>query len=239
MFAARVRASLKPLFHRRISSSLTRNYLGPVEKDGDQNSVVKLLTMREPSQVFSVKKAEKIVALSSNKDWMILTVLSPFFLPENEWQDSEAKKETSSNGSKHPSSFVVIRIGNLNSKTTDSKIHSMCLSIGPLEGLARVNEDTVDVLFRAKNLKKADSILEKLNEATVDHSQWTAEIVPEASIGEMGMTISSCFQDFEKQLMMLRIIGKDLEILLHSVKHLENHPMAREWTKALECSQEA
>lgn len=74
---------------------------------------------------------------------------------------SEAKNETSSKGSYHPSSVVVIRIGNLNSKTADSMIHSMCLSIGPLEGLARVNEDTVDVLFRARNLNEADSILEE------------------------------------------------------------------------------
>ncbi|CAN7001346.1 unnamed protein product [Brassica rapa subsp. trilocularis] len=82
----------------------------------------------------------------------------------------------------HPSSVLVIRIGNLNSETTDSEIHSKCLSIGSLEGLARINEDSVEVSFRARSMNEANSILElkMLNEATVDHSQWMAEVVPEA-----------------------------------------------------------
>jgi uncharacterized membrane protein len=77
---------------------------------------------------------------------------------------SEPENETISKGSATSntlSSVLVIRIGNLNSKTADSLIHSMCFSIGPLEGLTRVNEDTVDVLFRLKDLKEADSILEE------------------------------------------------------------------------------
>ncbi|ANM64930.1 sucrose-phosphatase-like protein [Arabidopsis thaliana] len=146
---------------------------------------------------------------------------------------SEPENETISKGSATSntlSSVLVIRIGNLNSKTADSLIHSMCFSIGPLEGLTRVNEDTVDVLFRLKDLKEADSILEELNDATVDNSQWTAEIVleaEEASKNQMGMRITSCLEDLDKQLLMQRILGKDLEVLLHSVMHLENHPMAR------------
>ncbi|EOA24145.1 hypothetical protein CARUB_v10017378mg [Capsella rubella] len=147
---------------------------------------------------------------------------------------SEPKKETRSKGSassNHPSSVVVIRIGNLNSKTADSMIHSMCLSVGPLEGLARVKEDTVDVSYRVKNLNEADSILEELKDTAVDNSQWTAKIVPpeaeETSKGEMGLRITNCYKELDKQLLMQHILGKDLQILLHSVMHLENHPMAR------------
>ncbi|KAH0927232.1 LOW QUALITY PROTEIN: hypothetical protein HID58_019488 [Brassica napus] len=144
----------------------------------------------------------------------------------------------------HPSSVLVIRIGNLNSETTDSEIHSKCLSIGSLEGLARINEDSVEVSFRARSMNEANSILElkMLNEATVDHSQWMAEVVPEAdeaSKEQMGRRISSSFEDMKTQLMMRHILVRDLEMLVHSVVHLENHPMDHEGTKALGCFQEA
>ncbi|XP_010468938.1 PREDICTED: uncharacterized protein LOC104749062 isoform X2 [Camelina sativa] len=153
------------------------------------------------------------------------SIISPSSEPRNE---SSSKGSATSN---HPSSVVFIRIGNLNSKTADSLIHSMCLSVGPLEGLARVNEDTVDVLYRVKKRNVADSILEELKDTTVDNSQWTAEILPEAeeaSKDEMGLRITRCCKKLDKHLLMQRILGKDLEVLLHSVMHLENHPMARD-----------
>ena len=87
--------------------------------------------------------------------------------PTDHESKAQEEKETSSNGSstsvtpsKHPSSVLVIRIGNLNSETTDSEIHSRCLSIGSFEGLARVSEDSVEVSFRARNMNEANSILE-------------------------------------------------------------------------------
>ncbi|KFK35430.1 hypothetical protein AALP_AA5G283500 [Arabis alpina] len=275
--------------------------LGSVKKDGDHNTVVKLLTsMREPSQKKKKKKKNKkkhgdeasdsisklkLLTEKPELSWLKTNGKSKTEAPRNvtdsparnvtdsparnvtdsnvlfselskslsSTQDhiseaqniirpsSEAKKETSSKGSNYPASVVVIRIGNLNSKTTDSMIHSMCLSIGPLGGIARANDDTCDVFFRVKTLKEADSVLEELNDACVDQSQWTAEIVPEeeVSIDQMGKRISSSFKDFEKQLLMRRILAKDLEILLHSVMHLENHPIDQEGTKALGSSQEA
>uniref|UniRef100_A0A1J3FYE9 RRM domain-containing protein n=1 Tax=Noccaea caerulescens TaxID=107243 RepID=A0A1J3FYE9_NOCCA len=361
MFAARVRASLKPLLHGRHSSYLTRNCeiaanskrlllerfkygertltslrlsgngagiklfhrsfhssshsqcctsesdvevkpqtstlfssleddfsseLGSVEKYGNQNMVVKLLTTAlEPLEVDKEDLSQKTKGKKKKKkkkkpEQDSDTICKPKLLTEKpslSWETSgkrkteahassparngkgsnasssspdpgqkskpqnitssgfKAKNETSSKASKHPSSLAVIRISNLNSETTDSVIRTMCLKIGPLEGLARVNEDTADVLFRARNLNEADSILKELNEATVDHSQWRAEIVPEAgeaSRDEMGMRVSSCFEDLEKQMTMQRILSKDLEVLLHLVTHLESHPMSRD--KALE-----
>lgn len=86
-------------------------------------------------------------------------IISPSSQPRTE--TSSKGSATSNTPSNHPSSVVVIRIGNLNSKTADSMIHSMCLSVGPIEGLARVNEDTVDVSYRVKTLSEADSILEE------------------------------------------------------------------------------
>lgn len=158
-------------------------------------------------------------------------------IPDHESKAQE-EKETSSTGSSisdtppnHLSSVLVIRIGNLNSETTDSEIHSRCLSIGSFEGLVRVREDSVEVLFRARSMNEANSILKKLNEATVDHSQWTAEVVPEAneaSKEQMGRRISSSFEDMKTQLMMRQILVRDLEMLVHSVVHLENHPMDQE-----------
>ncbi|KAL1216195.1 hypothetical protein V5N11_018648 [Cardamine amara subsp. amara] len=344
MFAARVRASLKPLLHgRRHCFSPIRNYeieaiskrvshdrvgikllygafhsspqcytsgsdvglktqapelfsnleddpfteLGSVEKDGDRNVVLKLLTEKlepELSQKTKGKKKKK------NKQQQVSESISkPKLLtekPELSWKtngkkktevhtslparnatnldvsfskpskssspiqdhkskaqniitpSSEAKNEASSNvsstsntPSNHPSSVVVIRIGNLNSETADSMIHSMCLSIAVLEGFTRLNEDTVDVVFRVKNLNEADSILEELKDTTLNCSQWTAEIVPEAeeaSKDQVGLKISSCYDYLDKQLNIRRVLGRDLETLLHSIMHLENHPMARE-----------
>ncbi|WZZ82537.1 hypothetical protein YC2023_103109 [Brassica napus] len=351
MFAARVRASLKPLLHGRHSSSLNRNReivaisrrvvldrfnggdrtlsslrsngngeriklfhrgvhcsstqcyssesdgvkahtnmddlfseLGSVKKDRNREAVVELLTKKP--ETFQVEKPElsqlgafiSKPKLMTEKTEASESVSKPKLLtekPEASWKtngkskmeahassparnvmdsfskptklsspipDHESKaqeeKETSSNSSptsdtppNHLSSVLVIRIGNLNSETTDSEIHSRCLSIGSFEGLARVSEDSVEVLFRARSMNEANSILKKLNEATVDHSQWTAEIVPEAdeaSKEQMGRRISSSFEDMKTQLMMRQILVRDLEMLVHSVVHLENHPMDQE-----------
>ncbi|AEE80370.1 sucrose-phosphatase-like protein [Arabidopsis thaliana] len=255
--------------------------LGPVEKEVDENVIVKMLTEKP---VISLKTKGNKKKKTKKQELASDSISKPKLLtekPEVSWKvngkkkteanasspakdatdskvsfskptksssqvqdqksksqkkispSSEPENETISKGSATSntlSSVLVIRIGNLNSKTADSLIHSMCFSIGPLEGLTRVNEDTVDVLFRLKDLKEADSILEELNDATVDNSQWTAEIVleaEEASKNQMGMRITSCLEDLDKQLLMQRILGKDLEVLLHSVMHLENHPMAR------------
>ncbi|KAJ0246417.1 Sucrose-phosphatase-like protein [Hirschfeldia incana] len=81
--------------------------------------------------------------------------------PSSKAETSSNVSSTSDTPSNHPTSVLVIRISNLNSKTTDSEIHSRCLSIGSLEGLARVNEDSVDVSFRARNMNEANSILKK------------------------------------------------------------------------------
>ncbi|CAA7030514.1 unnamed protein product [Microthlaspi erraticum] len=355
MFAARVRASLKPLLHGRPSSYLTRNgetaaitkrlsldrfkygewtqtslriygngvgiklfnssfhssseshvgvktqksalfstleddfssELGSVEKDGNQNMVVKLLTTAlEPFQIDKEELSQKTKGKKKKKkpEQDSDTICKPKLLTEKpsvSWETngkrktevhassparnvkdskvsvsvpsessspvpdkkskaqniissgSKAKNETNSKASKHPASLAVIRISNLNPKTADSVIHSMCLKIGPLEGIARINEDTAHVLFRARNQDEADSLLKELNDATVDQSQWRAEIAPEdeeASRDEMGLRVSSCFEDLEKQMTMQRILSKDLEVLLHLVTHLENHPMSRQGT---------
>ncbi|CAH2063068.1 unnamed protein product [Thlaspi arvense] len=324
MFAARVRASLKPLFHGRRSSTLSRNceiaaiskripldrfndgigvgikllnrafHSSPQCYSSEADVVVKTINPAalfasledafvaeaEPFQVEKPELSKKTKGRKTKKHKQAADSISrPKLLTEKPQvsrktngerktdahassparnvtdscvsfskpskssspipdHESIAKNKASSKGSStsrsrsnHPSLAVVIRIGNLNSITTDSMIHSRCSSIGSLEGLSRVNEDSVDVLFRARNMNEANSLLEKLNDATVDHSQWMAEIVPEAEEAcrdQMGTRISSCIEDLEKQLMMRRILVKDYEVLLHSVMHLENQPMARE-----------
>ncbi|KAF8074453.1 hypothetical protein N665_1101s0015 [Sinapis alba] len=208
-------------------------------EQADSVSKPKLLT-EKPEAYWETNGKSKAETHASSKP---TESLSP--IPDHEPKaqsiispSSESRNETSSNVSStsdetpstsgHSSSVLVIRISNLNSKTTDTKIHSRCFSISSLEGLARVNEDSVNVSFRARNMNEANSILEKLNEATVDHSQWRAEIVPEAeeaSRDQMGMRISGSFEDMKKQLMMRQILVKDLEILVNSLVHLENHPI--------------
>ncbi|XP_056867238.1 uncharacterized protein LOC108859363 isoform X3 [Raphanus sativus] len=219
------------------------------KQGSDSVSKFKLLTEKPEASWKSNGKSKAETHASSPATSVTDTFSKPteslFPIPDHESKaqsiispGSEAKNETVSNVSStsdtlsnHPTSVLVIRISNLNSKTTDSEIHSRCLSIGSLEGLARVSEDSVDVSFRATNMNEANSILKKLNKATVDHSQWTAEIVPEAeeaSIDQMGVKIGSSFEDMKNQLIMRQILVKDLETLVHTVVHLENHPMDRE-----------
>ncbi|XP_022547020.2 uncharacterized protein LOC106451983 isoform X2 [Brassica napus] len=238
--------------HEQASDSVSKPKLLTEKPEASESvSKPKLLTEKPEASWTNGKSKMEAHASSSARnvtDSFSKPTESTSPIPDHESKAQE-EKETSSNGSstsvtpsKHPSSVLVIRIGNLNSETTDSEIHSRCLSIGSFEGLARVSEDSVEVSFRARNMNEANSILKKLNKATVDHTKWTAEIVPEAkeaSKEQMGMRISSSFEDMKTQLMMRQILVRDLEMLVHSVVHLENHPMDQEGTKALQCSQDA
>ncbi|XP_010544981.1 PREDICTED: uncharacterized protein LOC104817467 [Tarenaya hassleriana] len=155
---------------------------------------------------------------------------------------SEKKNETTTKNSSSstvveaPSSIVSVRISNLKSETADSKIHSTCTSLGSLEGLARIDQDTVKALFRVRNSKEADRILEKLNETRIDDLQWSAELQQcanptitdvDSSQDQMGLRISSCVENMRRQMWMNTILVEDLGMLLHSLLHLENHPLSR------------
>ncbi|CAN8280304.1 unnamed protein product [Cochlearia groenlandica] len=173
----------------------------------------------------AVDDTESAVSFSKLSDSLSLTLDHKSKAQNTSSPCLKVDNKTDSRGSNNHSSLAVIRISNLNSETTDSMIHSMCLLIRPIEGLVRVNEHSVDVLFRARNLNEVDYILDELNDTTVDHSKWTAKIVQEEAYrDQMGLRINSCFEDLEKQMTMRRILAKDLEVLLHSIMHLENHP---------------
>ncbi|CAN6905886.1 unnamed protein product [Brassica oleracea] len=228
--------------HEQASDSVSKPKLMTEKTEASESvSKPKLLT-EKPEASWKTNGKSKMEAHASSPARNVMDSFSKPTESSSPIPDHESKaqeeKETSSTGSSisdtppnHLSSVLVIRIGNLNSETTDSEIHSRCLSIGSFEGLVRVREDSVEVLFRARSMNEANSILKKLNEATVDHSQWTAEVVPEAneaSKEQMGRRISSSFEDMKTQLMMRQILVRDLEMLVHSVVHLENHPMDQE-----------
>lgn len=57
--------------------------------------------------------------------------------------------------------LVAVRITNINEKTADSAIHSVCKSVGELVGLTRTSENGVDAFFYVQNDKSHSGIVKK------------------------------------------------------------------------------
>ncbi|CAL5357721.1 unnamed protein product [Camellia sinensis] len=67
----------------------------------------------------------------------------------------------------HPLETVTIRIKNISNETADAAIHSICMSFGSLEGLARTEEDAVDALYSVKDNLDLQSILKNFATASL------------------------------------------------------------------------
>ncbi|CBI36926.3 unnamed protein product, partial [Vitis vinifera] len=146
----------------------------------------------------------------------------------------------------HASETVTIRISNISTKTADAMIHSICKSVGPLEGLLRKKASEVKAFFIVKNNLDPQSILEQLDCKIVDKCQWSACVSTEDSGSapmtikdnsqcklddrqcKLGDQISSSIADVKRQILreflMKKLYLEDLENLHVSLVHLENHP---------------
>uniref|UniRef100_A0A5B7BG13 RRM domain-containing protein n=1 Tax=Davidia involucrata TaxID=16924 RepID=A0A5B7BG13_DAVIN len=135
----------------------------------------------------------------------------------------------------HVPETVTIRIKNISSETTDPAIHSMCTSIGSLEGLARAKKDAVDAFYRVKDDLGSQSILKKLNDTVIDDCQWSAHLLPrdftpvvmtnnEDAKYKLGLQISSDLAELRRDIYMKKNYSEDLEWLHLAIVHLESGP---------------
>ena len=61
----------------------------------------------------------------------------------------------------HSPEIVSIRIQGIGKETTDPTIHTICKSIGALEGLAKAGKDAVDAFFRVENDAELQTIVKR------------------------------------------------------------------------------
>ncbi|KAL7199044.1 hypothetical protein ACSBR2_021347 [Camellia fascicularis] len=111
----------------------------------------------------------------------------------------------------HPLETVTIRIKNISNETADAAIHSICMSFGSLEGLARTEEDAVDALYSVKDNLDLQSILKKLNATFTGDRRWSASLLSrdctpvamsnnEDSKHKLGLQISSHLKKLKRSL---------------------------------------
>ncbi|KAJ4838648.1 hypothetical protein Tsubulata_004241 [Turnera subulata] len=134
-----------------------------------------------------------------------------------------------------PQTIVTIRIGNISPATAKSAIHSLCMSCGSFEGLARTKEDSVDALFSVESKSDRQGILRKLNNTTMDGSKWhanplTTPSLPQPTADEnaklhSGLKVIGHLKDLERYNTALRVCAQDLENLHQSILHLEYNPV--------------
>lgn len=134
---------------------------------------------------------------------------------------------------------LIIRITNIGSETTDSAIHSMCMSYGSLEGLVRTKEDAVDAFFSLGDNVDIHRIVAKLNDTVMNDHKWSANlhrrdstpaVMSKQSNGnvDVGLHISHQLAELRRQVTMKTVYTEDLEYLHNALVHLETHPDS--WT---------
>ncbi|XP_038714100.1 uncharacterized protein LOC120007754 isoform X2 [Tripterygium wilfordii] len=136
----------------------------------------------------------------------------------------------------HALEAVTIRISNLNARTDDSMIHSVCMSYGNLDTLVRTKDDAVDAVFLVKDKYGLLAMLKKLNNTMMDDCQWSACIQPPGSPSavvanenvsqqQLGLQVHRHMLVLLGQLSENIIYMEDLENLHCALMHLDSHPM--------------
>ncbi|GLT42619.1 hypothetical protein SLA2020_166090 [Shorea laevis] len=166
-----------------------------------------------------------------------------------EFESSESSKKAIETGSVtidgfnlaihpvHVFQTIAIRISNIRSGTTDSTIHSVCTSCGPLEGLTRVEQDTVDVFFKVRTKSEIQRILNRLDTTFMDTFRWSAKFQP---INPTSVTMTDkddgndalCdlelidrrLDELRREIIWKKIYAEDLKCLHDSLVHLKNLP---------------
>ncbi|KAJ0980608.1 hypothetical protein J5N97_008863 [Dioscorea zingiberensis] len=129
--------------------------------------------------------------------------------------------------------YIIIRISNISTETTEPSIYSMCMSCGSLAGLSRTKEGAAEVVFKVRDKVVTKGIVDCLSKISADGCRWSAELLPDsaqnstinaASSRQIGSQINYLFGGFRKQFNMQRIYLEDLEDLHHAILHLRNRP---------------
>ncbi|KAF8387790.1 hypothetical protein HHK36_026445 [Tetracentron sinense] len=196
--------------------------------------------------LFQIKEAVLVFGEISNA---IMRTAGPsgFCSYDIEFQTVEAREKAVATGGIKVRSFhlpihrlhvpknTTIRISNISALTADHAIHSMCMSCGPLEGLVRTKEDSVDVFFGLNDCSASQGLLQKLNDVFMDDCRWSAELLP-ADTTKTAMTNSAEAQHkvglqirdrlgvLKKHIDMKKIYLEDLEDMHHTLMHLRAHP---------------
>ncbi|KAJ8623328.1 hypothetical protein MRB53_031857 [Persea americana] len=136
----------------------------------------------------------------------------------------------------HAPEIYTVRISNISMDTAEPTIHSVCMSCGSVEGLWRMKEGYVDVLFSIKDHFAIQTVLKKLNDVRIHDCQWSPQLLPKNTRNSVinssdakqgvGSQISNLIRGLKEQLQMKRIHLEDLENLHHAIIHLKECPSA-------------
>ncbi|KAL1558327.1 hypothetical protein AAHA92_08810 [Salvia divinorum] len=123
--------------------------------------------------------------------------------------------------------LVAVRIKNINVRTTDSAVHSICKSAGELAGLTRTHRTCVDAFFNVRNHTCHQDVVKKLNNTVCESNHWSACKLPSISITSQARykvysQIADHCAKLNTELAMKRIYLQDLESLNKSVMHLKD-----------------
>lgn len=132
------------------------------------------------------------------------------------------------------SSTDTIRIQGINEHASIHVIHSVCKTLGNLEGLAWVGNDAIDAFFTVASESDSQRILEKLNDTTIGNSHLSASLlssnstasksIKEIALQERGLQFSTSLDELRRQLDLKKIYLEDLEMLHHEIMHLQCSP---------------
>ncbi|XP_058076771.1 uncharacterized protein LOC131225278 isoform X2 [Magnolia sinica] len=129
---------------------------------------------------------------------------------------------------------VTVRISNISVETAEPTIHSVCKGCGSVEGLLRTKEGAIEVLFSVKDSSVAQTILNKLNDVSINGCRWSAQLLSKTTPNSItnvadaqhgvGSQIINLIGGFRKQLEMKRIYLEDFEKLHQAVVHIRECP---------------
>lgn len=132
---------------------------------------------------------------------------------------------------------ITVRISNVSSYTAEPLIHSTCTSCGPVEGLSRINNNSVDVVYSANSFSAGEAIVKKLRAACAEEN-WTVELLSERRAEavkdmpvdasqvqqEAGSDLISLLEDVQREHELKKIYMEDLMKMHQAVVHLQNRP---------------
>lgn len=135
----------------------------------------------------------------------------------------------------HSPETVSIRIQGIGKETTDPTIHTICKSIGALEGLAKAGKDAVDAFFRVKNDAELQTIVKRLNGMKIDDYCWSAYQLSsnttssmimerEDAKSKLGLLMNNRLFELKGRLDCMKVYSEDLQLLHLGILHLEGLP---------------
>lgn len=132
---------------------------------------------------------------------------------------------------------ITIRISNISSDTAEPLIHSTCMLCGPVAGLSRINNTSVDVVYGVNSYPEGEAIVKKLHAACAGES-WSIELlrehrekaVTDITAGaskvqqEAGSDLINLLEDVQRQYELKKMYTEDLVKMHQAVVHLHNRP---------------